>query len=1374
MNKRAAPRFPVTLDVAVTFPGNAFRVCTIRDYCATGMYLLCGDEAAGAVPAARDDLIHIEFSNPLVPQAPRFHLSGKVARLAEHGFGVAFTEQNAGAIAALSQLAESQSAASRQAGRGPDGGQAYGSQTVADLISRCREMTDEQLQQLLQTFFTKVKEALLDASGEAKTNAQQTAYFGAMNELRKGQETIVQNFLERLNEQFAILSTHGYRNRFAQEADQQGELSLVDSAELDNWLAVRAMAAKLEEHLDESLEALEIRFEAISLNPITLENNPAGPFVVASVFRESLDDLVLEETAKTVIFSVMEGLLQSGLKKLYDELNELLIANGIVPKITKKLEVVRRPGQGWTGGAAAQPPLEEEYGPELPPEYPAAPIGGGGYAAPQSQRTYGASAGMSPGAQAQAGGASDVQAFAGGAPNPAAQAAPTAEAAPAQAAGPAVVPITYAHPAASAMPSAGAATGGASAAAPRHGRATGSGVLAAESGSAVPYQGVQELMRLQRETVPGAGGAGAAPVAGYYSSGEVMQALGQMEPVMAQTDRETVDALGHVNYLQQKISEITGEEGKALNDADSETVTYVGGLFSSILQDHLVPAQAKPWFSRLEVPLLKASLLDQSLVEDETHPARQLLNRLERIGDLLEGDESEAANAIRDRIEAILNAISEKVEHDPNVFADAISEADGVEEDIQESYEKNIEQLIQQCIKESELNRARRVILEALNHRLGQREVPKVVLELLESGWKNLLLRTYLKNGENSSAYKTYLNVIDQLYARLMETVPYAKDAAMSDESLQEWLERMLSIVSTDEAANSRLLKTIAGYLSGEVNTPIDTQYVPALIAKMLHKEHRHEAEKPADVPEDIWQLMLLDAGELQDGETFGYSDDKKGELQTKLVWHDADEPRFVFADNAGHKLLDLDLGEVANLLYKKVLSRLDEKSLSVTERATYHFLQSMHNQLAYQAQHDDLTGLFNRKAFERELEEAFVTAKSGKATHVLCYIDLDRFNIINTTCGHAEGDVLLGNVARLLDETLKDEAVIGRLGGDEFGLLFRDCSRTKGLKLATEVHDAIRDMRFVCENNEFKVTASIGLAEINESSDSSSRLLSAVDAATFTAKDMGRDNIQIYNVENERISNRRTLLDWVGRINVLFDKNLIQLRCQKIKPIHKTINALPHYEVLLDVQDEEGNKVPLEEFIVAAERYNRINDIDTWVVDYVLNWMEERKDKLDRVSAIAINLSGSSLGNRRFMEHVENQLRKPGFPADKVCFEVTETIAINNLDNAARFMKRLKETGCQFSLDDFGSGTSSYSYLKSLPIDYLKIDGAFVKDIATNTNDYAVVKSINEIGHAMGKETVAEYVESEFAYQALAQIGIDYAQGFGVEKPIPLFKLFG
>ncbi|MGM0594700.1 MAG: putative bifunctional diguanylate cyclase/phosphodiesterase, partial [Pseudomonadota bacterium] len=639
--------------------------------------------------------------------------------------------------------------------------------------------------------------------------------------------------------------------------------------------------------------------------------------------------------------------------------------------------------------------------------------------------------------------------------------------------------------------------------------------------------------------------------------------------------------------------------------------------------------------------------------------------------------------------------------------------------------------------------------------------------------WKNLLLRTLMRNGAESAAYQTYLNVVDLLSARLTAREPYSAAAKMTDEELIEWASRMLAMVSSNEQKNHLLLREMARDLTGQSATPVETKYVPALISKGGLPAHDGGAQRPDEVAEDVWQLMLEDAKQLTLNEPFLYRDGQGREHRLSLVWRD-DDRRFVFADNLGLKALDRGLGEVANDLYQKSLARIGEKELSLTERATYSFLQSLHRQIAYQASHDDLTGLLNRKAFEQALAQALKGAKVEQSTHVLGYFDLDRFNIINSTCGHSEGDRLLRNVAEVLQETVPETATLARLGGDEFGIILHHSSRIHGLKLLTAIHESVRAIRFSCENNEFKVTCSMGVTEINENSDSPGRLLGAVDSATFTAKDNGRDNIQIHNVENQRITSRRHILDWVGRINVLFEKELIRLRCQKIAPVHTTVNSLPNYEVLLDVHDEAGNKVPLNEFIVAAERYNRIIDIDTWVVNQILDWLELHREKLSRIGNLSVNLSSSSLGNRQFIDQLYQRLSRPNFPADKICFELTETIAMSHLDTTARFMKRLKESGCHFSLDDFGSGTSSYAYLRSLPIDYLKIDGAFIKDIASNTGDYAVVKSINEIGHALGKLTVAEMVEDEFAYQMVYGIGIDYVQGFGVEKPIPLEKLFG
>jgi diguanylate cyclase (GGDEF)-like protein len=1381
VNKRSAPRFPVNLEVMASYSGQSAQPCQVRDYCSGGLYLLCDRAKVEQASARVGGGLVVEFADPLNPRSGVHHLEGRITRFDSHGMGVAITEENAAAIIALSQLAASQAAGGAGVGGSAVAAEQYGQDTVDKTIKAISEKSWEYVAEILRNFFERAKNDLFDAAGQSGSNVSQSAFFGAMNELRKGRDNLSQGFLNTLTEQFDILTTPGFRNRYAQEAAAQGGLSIMESDDLDNWLAVRAMSAKLEERMGETLEALETRFEEISANPITLENNPAGPFVISSIFRDMLGQIVLEDEPRKFLYGVMEKVLSFKLKELYDVLNELLIAHGILPILEKRMEFVREEGDydeeddvedelpprgapqklprrgntpagapraapppsGRAAGGGFQPPPQQAGGGYQPPQQ-----GGGGYQ-PQQAPAYGGDA-QHQQAGVQPMGAAPQQAYAG---QPAPQQGRAASSGPvARAAPTGVNPINYTRP----------QSMGSTAAAP---------MPVAQTASAMPSGGgyshaVQELMRMQG---PANEQGVEAPPQGYFSSGQVVQALGQLSQAISSLGGSSMDSMEHVNYLANAVSETVGEAGKGLSATDQEAVTYVGGLFGSISQDHLVAEHARPWFARMEVPLLKAGILDSSLLDDDSHPAREMLNRLESIGDLLDNDESPLAQEAKKRVESVLGKIDERVESDPGIFAEALGELDEVQEKVEENYEEKIKKLIQQCEQEKEIDDARETILNELNKRLGQRDVPVVVLHLLDSGWKNLLLRTLMKSGADSAGFKTYLNVVDMLTARLTGGKPCMDEAKMSDESLVEWSSRMLAMVSTNEKKNNLILRELAKDLTGKSTTMPETKYVQTLIAK---NKDRHHAGKPEGVSDDIWQLMLEDARQLEDREAFQFKPKGSKPLNINLVWRDGNK-RFVFADNLANSALDIDLEDVSSNIYHKVLVRLNEKDLSVTERAIYSFLQSMHKQIAFQANHDELTGLLNRKAFESELDKQIADARGGKVTHVLGYFDLDRFNIINTTCGHADGDNLLVTVSEVLRDTLKDKAIISRLGGDEFGILVTNTSRTRGLKMLTEVHDNIRGIRFACGNNEFKVTCSMGVTEVNEASESYGHLLSAVDSATFTAKDNGRDNIQIYNIENERISNRRHILDWVGRINVLFEKNLIQFRCQKIAPVHRTINSLPHYEILLDVQDEEGNKVPLEEFIVAAERYNRILDIDTWVMNYIFDWVEERKPKLERVSNLSVNLSGSSLGNPRFMDEVYQRISKPGFPANKICFEVTETAAMNNLEMAARFMKKLKETGCSFALDDFGSGTSSYAYLRSLPIDFVKIDGAFVKDIANNTSDYAVVKSINEIGHVMGMQTVAEGVEDEFAYQLLHDIGVDYVQGFGVEKPIPLFQLF-
>lgn len=1353
MNKRSAPRFPVNLEVMASYSGQQAQPCQVRDYCSGGLYLLCDRSKVQEAAAKVGGTLAVEFADPLNPHKAVHHLEGKITRFDSNGMGVSLTEANAAAIIALSKLAASQSAGGAGVGGSVVAAETYGQETVDQIIKSISNKSGEAMAEILRLFFERAKNDLFDAAGQSGSNTQQSAFFGAMNELRKGRDNLSQEFLNSFDDQFEILTSPGFRNRFAQEAEAQGGLTIMESDDLDNWLAVRAMSSKLEEHMGETLEALETRFEEVSANPITLENNPAGPFVIASIFREMLSRIVLEEAPLKFLYGVMEKVLNGKLKELYDTLNELLIGHGILPILQKEMSVVRSEGDYYDDEEDEDVSPPTSGMPRRHQQKNAVPLSSAPRGAPPSERAPGGGF-QPPQQQAEPSYAPPPDSGyqpppQGGHPMPAAQpraprAAPTG-----------VNPISYTRPQAM----------GSTAPAP---------MPVAPTANAMPSAGgyshaVQELMRMQYPANEQGGSGAEAPPRGYFSSGQVVQALDQLSQAISGLGGKSMDSMEHINYLSNAVSETVGDAGKAMSATDQEAVTYVGGLFGSISQDHLVAEHARPWFSSLEVPLLKAGILDPSLLDDDAHPARELLNRLEDIGDMLQNDESPLAQEAKKKVEGVLKKIDKKVEKDPGIFAEALSELENVQEKVEENYEEKIEKLIQQCEQEKEIDDARETILGELNKRLGQRDVPVVVLHLLDSGWKNLLLRTLMKSGADSAAFKTYLNVVDMLTARLTGSKPHMEDATMNDENLVEWSSRMLAMVSNNEKKNNLILRELAKDLTGKSTTLPETKFVQTLIAKTRDK---HDVAKPDGVSAEIWQLMLEDARYLEDRESFNYKPKGSKPTSVDLIWRDGNK-RFVFADNLANRALDIELGEVATHIYHKTLVRLNEKDLTVTERAVYSFLQSMHKQIAFQANHDELTGLLNRKSFESELDKLLADARSGKVTHVLGYFDLDRFNIINTTCGHADGDKLLVKVSEVLRDTLKDKAIISRLGGDEFGILVTNSSRTQGLKLLTEVHDNIRGIRFACGNNEFKVTCSMGVTEVNETSESYGHLLSAVDSATFTAKDNGRDNIQIHNIENERISSRRHILDWVGRINVLFEKNLIQFRCQKISPVHRTINSLPHYEVLLDVQDEEGNKVPLEEFIVAAERYNRILDIDTWVMNYICDWVEERKSHLDKISNLSINLSGSSFGNPHFMDEVYQRLAKPDFPAHKICFEVTETAAMSNLDMAARFMKKLKETGCRFALDDFGSGTSSYAYLRSLPIDYVKIDGAFVKDIANNTNDYAVVKSINEIGHVMGKQTVAEGVEDEFAFQLLHDIGLDFVQGFGVEKPIPLFQLF-
>jgi diguanylate cyclase (GGDEF)-like protein len=433
---------------------------------------------------------------------------------------------------------------------------------------------------------------------------------------------------------------------------------------------------------------------------------------------------------------------------------------------------------------------------------------------------------------------------------------------------------------------------------------------------------------------------------------------------------------------------------------------------------------------------------------------------------------------------------------------------------------------------------------------------------------------------------------------------------------------------------------------------------------------------------------------------------------------------------------------------------------------------RSLSEQLSYQASHDALTGLMNRRAFEQRLQQLLETAKAEKIEHVLCYLDLDQFKVINDTCGHTAGDELLRQLGGVLRQQVRGRDTLARLGGDEFGILLERCSVTQAQRVTTAVRTAVEGFRFAWEEQSFNIGVSIGVVPINEASENMAGVHSMADAACYAAKDAGRNRVHIYREDDVELAKRRGEMHWVAVINRALEENRFLLHCQSFIPLASGDDQRQGYELLVRMQNDNDRIVAPGAFLPAAERYNLSTNLDRWVITAAFQWLIDHPQHLKRLLLCAINLSGSSLGDKEFLEFVIQRFEEHNLPPQKICFEVTETAAIANLTHATHFIKALKALGCRFALDDFGSGLSSFAYLKNLPVDFIKIDGMFVKDIVDDPIDLAMVKSINDMAQVMGKQTIAEFVENDAILEKLRKIGVDYAQGYGIDRPRPLAEM--
>lgn len=432
--------------------------------------------------------------------------------------------------------------------------------------------------------------------------------------------------------------------------------------------------------------------------------------------------------------------------------------------------------------------------------------------------------------------------------------------------------------------------------------------------------------------------------------------------------------------------------------------------------------------------------------------------------------------------------------------------------------------------------------------------------------------------------------------------------------------------------------------------------------------------------------------------------------------------------------------------------------------------MRGMARKMSYQASHDALTGLINRHEFELRLTDAMESARNDDRQHAMCYLDLDQFKIVNDMCGHVAGDELLRQLAAQLQTGVRETDSLGRLGGDEFGVLLQGCPMDKAKTIAEGLRQIVRDFRFAWQERVFEVGVSIGLVPITSESGSLTEVLSAADSACYVAKDHGRDRIHVYEMDDMMLARRHGERQWISHIGEALEENRFMLYQQKAMPLSGKAEGREYCEILIRMLDKNSEAVPTTAFLPAAHRYNLMPAIDRWVLRRFCAFMRgtQGMSRTD-VGLYAINLSGQSLSDERFLDFVVDQLGQNSIPPKNICFEISETAAIANLTRAMRFISVLKDMGCLFALDDFGSGLSSFAYLKNLPVNFLKFDGSFIKDTADENIDYAMVKIVNQIGHVMNILTIAESVERKSVLVKLKELGVDYAQGFEITEPAPL-----
>jgi diguanylate cyclase (GGDEF)-like protein len=725
--------------------------------------------------------------------------------------------------------------------------------------------------------------------------------------------------------------------------------------------------------------------------------------------------------------------------------------------------------------------------------------------------------------------------------------------------------------------------------------------------------------------------------------------------------------------------------------------------------------------------------------------------------------------ALEGRIQGIIDGIVTDYESDSAVFDSALTEVDKLVAQQERALTRNVERVVRTQEGNEKLRHAQMAVSKVLGERIAPPSAPSVLVNLVDSGWRDLLVLTHIKEGPDSQAWKDHIKTLDLLTQWLGEQAEGSIDddvimqRGMEAEPLIDMIDQQISAALPTSVDHESVLESLREILAGRESIRlIEVDPEPGM------------APAPDQVRAKIENLPRLRrwirrVEELEIGTWLSYKDKSGKKRRMQLAWVNEAKDRYIFVNERGQKNADLTSVQLARQLGRGVQPPPRTDKLSLIDRSMFDTLEHVQKSLSFAKNYDSLTKLINRDTFIDQMNRAFRHAQRKHSQHAVLCLNIDNFNLVNEVYDRVTGDQVLAEFARLLSQLHGSKSSSARLQDDEFAVLLLDRSMDQAVHYAEKIRSDIEASSVEIEGEKVSFTVSIGIAPMVDYCPGVEQILSSANSAMRLAKNGGRNRVVVFKEDEEQARvYQHEQAQARAEIKHTIETDRFVLQAQPIVQtlVESGATTSQHFELLLGLLEDDGSLSSPQSFIENAERYGYMTLVDRWVVKEAFEWISHLVDNQKIVPNISVNLSGTSVTDDTFMEYLLEQISEFGVGTNRLCFEITETGTISNLVKAADFVRTFRNIGCKFSIDDFGTGLASHNYLRELPVDYVKIDGTFITEINENRNDYAMARSINDLAHFLGQETIAESVENDEIIKSLQEIGVDYLQGWGIGKP--------